>query len=602
MFKRIVLNAIFCLSLIFTFCLLAQDKAPDASKDKLSKGNRNIDLKDINILEDLNDGGQKPPVKKNAVPETVSDVREIAPRLDVPLDDDQKKALANIREIYAEKYKSSDSRIRHDLAVEFLSEAKKKEHAPAVRYVFFTEAIHHSAYAGDVAKITDIVKEIDGIFRINRGEFAGKELAGCEKFAKSPGDPAGMAQAYVDCYLWSLEDEFYDDAAKNLNAASIYAKKANNPELMNEIKEFNKEIVLLKKEYLQAAGAFEKIKADPDDPAANFTVGKFYCFVRGDWGRGLPMLAKSQDEKMKQIASEDLKNPENAVAMTHLADGWWNIADDRNYVFLQKELRMRALFWYEKILPSLTSLEKLKIEKKIDLASSAASMKRSSLSLPKGAVLAFSFEKNTILKKGSASIISDLSGQGNDGIMHDVKFTKGAAGDAAEFNGRESYIEVKESKSLALDDSLTIAMWLDPVDFGGRRNPFHKCYGGEGALTIEPGGTINFFTGTTGKDIEGGYIGANSSKALLPGKWNHIAVVRDPKANKITWYFNGAFASGIPFNMEVKASKANIFIGRGYVVNGFYNGLIDELSIFNRPLSEKEVKELFSLGKKGQSF
>ncbi|OGV58449.1 MAG: hypothetical protein A2X45_17695 [Lentisphaerae bacterium GWF2_50_93] len=564
------------------------------------KGNKNLDIKDINILEDLNDVGQKAPVKADVPSEKAVEVRKVVSKLDVPEDDVLKKSIAGIRDVYAEKYKSSDAKVRHDLAVEFLSEAKKKEHTPAVQYAFFMEAIQNYAYAGDVAGIMKAIGELDSVFRINRIEFTEKELASCEKYAKVQNDQSALAEAYAGCYSLALENDLYDAAAKYLNSASIYAKKANNNDLMNEIRELNKDMLVLKKEYALVAGSFEKLKTVPDDPAANSAVGKFYCFTRGNWEKGLPLLAKGQDEKMKQLAGDELKNSVEVPEMTKLADGWWALSEERDYRLNQNELRRRACFWYDKLLPSLASLEKIKVEKKIELACSSFGIKRSSLNLPKGAVLAFNFEKNTIVKIGATPIISDLSGQKNDGIIHGVKFVKGAAGDAAEFNGKDSYIEVKDSKTLALDASLTVEMWLNPLDFSIRRNPYNKCYGGEGTMTIEVSGAINFFTGATGKDAEGGYMGASSSKALLPGKWSHVAVVRDQKANRIAWYFNGELASETPFAMEVKASKLNILIGKGYA--GAYSGMIDELAIFNRALSEKEVKDLFNMGKKSQSF
>ena len=36
-------------------------------------------------------------------------------------------------------------------------------------------------------------------------------------------------------------------------------------------------------------------------PPANLTVGKYYCFQKGDWEKGLPMLALGQDETLKAL-------------------------------------------------------------------------------------------------------------------------------------------------------------------------------------------------------------------------------------------------------------------------------------------------------------
>ncbi|HBC89680.1 MAG TPA: hypothetical protein DCZ94_22300 [Lentisphaeria bacterium] len=593
--KKTFLGIACSAAILFSLCMSAQDKAPAPANDKMPKVNRALDLKDINILDDLNvkEEGQKkgqedPPARKVA-------------RIDVPPEAEIKKAVADIKGIYAARYKPTDAKARRGLAEELLGEAKKNEHPAPVRYAFFIESAQVYSLTGDAALVMSTLKEMGKVFKISRFELAGKELAETEKFAKLPEDLVALAKAYLECYRSSFQNELFDDALKNLNSASIAAKKANNNELLNDIREYSKEAQSFKKEYSLVAGAFEKLKTVPDDPAANFAAGKFYCFIMDKWEKGIPMLARGMDEKIRQLALEELKNPEEVNVMTQLADGWWSLSEDKDYRLLQNELSGRACYWYEKILPSLASLEKIKIEKKIDLANSAAGVKHSSANLPKGAVLAFSFEKNTAIKRGGTTVISDLSGQGNYGIVHGARFVKGMAGDAVDFNGKESFIEVKESKSLALDGNLTIAMWLDPVDFAERRNPFNKSYGGEGTMTIESSGVVNFFYGSTGKDIEGGYTGVNSSKALIPGKWNHIAVVRDMKTAKVIWYINGEISSETALEIpNIKASKLNILIGKGYV--GSYMGMIDELAIFTKALPEKEVKELFNLGKKGQSF
>ncbi len=587
---------IFC-AISLTVSVSAQDKGAASGKGVKPVENRLPELKDVDLFGDVEKGKGK--IEESAK-ENIKE-KEPQAKLDVPTDPELKKAVASIKEIYSEKYKSSDAKARKDLAAELAAEAMKKEHPAAVRYAFFSEALENSAYSGDVGRIIPLIKDIEKVFTVNRIELAEKNLASCDKYQKAISDPGALAAAYIDCYSWCMDADLYDDAAKNLNSASICAKKANSAELMNETRDLNKDLLLIRKDYALAAASFEKLKTVPDDPAANLAVGKFYCFSRNNWDKGVPMIAKGQDEKLKQLASVDMEDPEDAAEMTELADGWWNLSDDKDYRLMQNNLRERACYWYERILPLLASLDKIKIEKKIELANSAAGVKRSSTNLPKGAVLAFSFEKNTLISRGAGSVLSDLSGQKNDGRIHGVKFVKGVAGDCAEFNGKDSYIEVKDSKTLNLEGNMTVSMWLDPVDFGGRRNPFNKCYGGEGTMTIETSGVINYFYGSTGKDIEGGYTGVNSSKALLPGKWNHAVLVRDMKNAKLFWYLNGELTLETPLEIpNVKASNANILIGRGYA--GFYQGMIDEFAVFAKALSEKEVKDLYNLGKKGQSF
>ncbi len=219
--------------------------------------------------------------------------------------------------------------------------------------------------------------------------------------------------------------------------------------------------------------------------------------------------------------------------------------------------------------------------------------------LPAGAVLVMSFDRGTVRRSGGAYTVRDLSGNGNHGLMKNVGLTKGVAGSAARFTD-DSSVVIRNSKSLQTILGQTIVMWLYPQKLAARRNPFNKCYGGEGTMTLETAGTINFFYGTSGEN-ESPYTSINTSKTLTAGRWTHIALVRDMKRGEIMWYIDGVVTSRKTVRYSrMGASAEPVIIGNGYA--GQFLGMIDELAIFNRGLPEKEVRYLYELGKKGRSF
>ncbi|WP_442266500.1 LamG-like jellyroll fold domain-containing protein [Tenacibaculum sp. ZS6-P6] len=79
------------------------------------------------------------------------------------------------------------------------------------------------------------------------------------------------------------------------------------------------------------------------------------------------------------------------------------------------------------------------------------------------------------------------------------------------------------------------------------------------------------------------------------GKWTHILINfsdLNTKEGKASLYINGELKGtrkqiDTPFTWDV--SKSNIYLGLGYI------GLFDELSIFNRSLTDKEIKTLYNL-------
>ena len=44
------------------------------------------------------------------------------------------------------------------------------------------------------------------------------------------------------------------------------------------------------------------LEKQPGDPTANLAAGRYYCFVKGDWEMGIPMLALGSETALKELA------------------------------------------------------------------------------------------------------------------------------------------------------------------------------------------------------------------------------------------------------------------------------------------------------------
>ncbi|MFA6336344.1 MAG: DUF2341 domain-containing protein, partial [Bacteroidales bacterium] len=154
-----------------------------------------------------------------------------------------------------------------------------------------------------------------------------------------------------------------------------------------------------------------------------------------------------------------------------------------------------------------------------------------------------------------------------------------------------TYVDLGNSDSLKITGSQTIAMWIKPTNFSARRNPVDKAYGGEGTMTMETSGGVTYYYGTSGAN--GSPYQSFGSSALTSGSWNHIAIVRDLDNMKLRWYINGVKTNETNASYAAAApSGSNLRIGLGYA--GAFLGLIDELTIYNKALSDTEVTDLSS--------
>jgi len=166
-----------------------------------------------------------------------------------------------------------------------------------------------------------------------------------------------------------------------------------------------------------------------------------------------------------------------------------------------------------------------------------------------GLVAYYSFDE------GEGNVTHDLSGNGNDGTIYGAKWVDGKYEKALEFDGMDDYINCGRGKSLDIVDEITICAWIKPNIF--KHADYH--------IVVESESDYGWFFGTAGGKVAW-LIGHNSSSgwniALIDGiladDWNHIA---------------GTYNS--------KTGTANHYA---------FNGTIDEVKIYNRVLTENEIR------------
>lgn len=155
------------------------------------------------------------------------------------------------------------------------------------------------------------------------------------------------------------------------------------------------------------------------------------------------------------------------------------------------------------------------------------------------------------------------------------------------FNGTNG-IELGNPSGLQTAGNQTIMMWLFPTSFSARRNPWNKAYGGEGTITQETNGILNYFYGTHGGNNTP-YQGFGSTVLTL-NQWTHVTIVRNFTTMKLTWYFNGIQVSQANCSFSyATAGSLPALIGKGYTSP--YLGKIDDVRIFNIALTQAEIQE-----------
>jgi hypothetical protein len=207
----------------------------------------------------------------------------------------------------------------------------------------------------------------------------------------------------------------------------------------------------------------------------------------------------------------------------------------------------------------------------------------------------------------------DVMGLNNATLYNGATYAAGKVGQAFSFDGVNDRASVGDSASLKLTTSLTIEGWIkvnafpttNPGEIFYRGDDDHYIYGPY-FLCTEPDGTLQF--GIT--PLTGG--GSNLATPLTLGQLTHVAATLDDATGLMTLYVNGVLAAQTttdvrPFADLNGARNPGIGIGNrggypGTPYNSPFNGLIDELSVYNRALTPGEVLGLYKAGSDGKVF
>ena len=171
----------------------------------------------------------------------------------------------------------------------------------------------------------------------------------------------------------------------------------------------------------------------------------------------------------------------------------------------------------------------------------------------------------------------------------------GKRGGALRFHGSatNAFVDVRPSASLNLKGPHPLSFWLRwdgkgapwsplmtkrPVDV---TNPDHY------STWVRSDGRFEYRT-------DNGTVFANR-KVPLTNKWTFLAVTHDGKAN-VTFFIDGATA-GKKKLRRTTPNTGPFVVGSGrHLAGDFGAGAIDEIAIFNRELTETEIKDLMDNG------
>ena len=268
-----------------------------------------------------------------------------------------------LRDLYEKEYAKRDPLSRVTLA-RTLRESALVENKPERLFVLWREVRDLAAKGGDLELGMEAVDALSREFRIQPLRMKERVLS------TALSAKLGMVSAALTAH-WGLRltteaiDANDDNAATDLLATTLKAaSRSKDPVLISRAKRMRISLDSLTTEEKRIEPSFAAVRVDPDSPAANFDIGRYFCVYRADWKRGLKFLKKGADDTLRRVARNDLEKPTSPDRQAELGKSWHEAGEatkgEDRAAFLG-----RAAYWYRQAMPGIDGIESLYVRKKL---------------------------------------------------------------------------------------------------------------------------------------------------------------------------------------------------------------------------------------------
>jgi hypothetical protein len=201
-----------------------------------------------------------------------------------------------------------------------------------------------------------------------------------------------------------------------------------------------------------------------------------------------------------------------------------------------------------------------------------------------GLVAAYAFDE------GTGTTTADATGKSHTGTLSGATWTTaGKNGKALSFNGTSSYVSAADAADLDLTNGMTLEAWINPASLtsggwntivmkeGSATTLAYSLYANDG----NPRPSITVRIGTADREAMG-------TSAVPLNTWTHLAATYD--GANLRLYVNGVQVGSLAQTGSMLVSARTLRIGGNSVWGEYFNGLIDDVRIYNRALSATEIQ------------
>lgn len=204
---------------------------------------------------------------------------------------------------------------------------------------------------------------------------------------------------------------------------------------------------------------------------------------------------------------------------------------------------------------------------------------------------------------------NDSSGYGNNATLNETTYAIGKVGKSFNLDGLNDFVIASDSSSNSVTGAISFAAWVRPDTISGFRTILSKH-----DASVANGASYIFFIvdGKLGVELDQNlntYRQVISTNAVVAvNAFTHVAASFDPATQSSKLYVNGSEVPSAlaPGSSSVTAISDNstpvrlgVYVNGNQAGTGYFDGLLDEVQIFNGLISSASVLSMYNSGSVG---
>lgn len=162
-----------------------------------------------------------------------------------------------------------------------------------------------------------------------------------------------------------------------------------------------------------------------------------------------------------------------------------------------------------------------------------------------------------------------------------------------DFDGTNDYLAIGSNSKLEFTGSFSLSAWVKP-DLNKTQYVIDTSTSGATGngymLRCNSDGTVRFWSYSANTSLD-------SNATVSTSSWNHLAIVKD--GSDLRLYINAGTPATRTDSGFNTSDTINLRIGGSNLLGGYFDGLIDEVSMYNYALTGSGINSIYNSGSPG---